>query len=209
MKRLAIGLVLAMIGAPALAAPPAWREAATPSDRDRLSRLSQAWSTALAQVGRSSQASELRRYGVLLSPGGRLPNPEPPPGSYRCRTIKVGSQFGGPVIIPYASFRCRVSLSPGGDLKLEKVTGSQRQVGFLYPDTTSRLVFLGSLALGTEQGAPAYGSDPERDQAGVFERIGSRRYRLALPFPKTESVLDVIELVPESGPHGASPSSSR
>jgi hypothetical protein len=33
--------------------------------------------------------------------------------------------------------------------------------------------------------------------AGVFERIGERRWRLVFPYPHYESVIDVLELIPE------------
>jgi hypothetical protein len=42
-----------------------------------------------------------------------------------------------------------------------------------------------------------YGQDETRDMAGYVERIGKARWRLALPAPHFESVLDVIELTPE------------
>ena len=50
-----------------------------------------------------------------------------------------------------------------------------------------------AVAWGDERSA-AYGRDPERDQAGVFQRIGANRWRLVLPWPKQESTLDILEL---------------
>ncbi|MBL7373056.1 DUF4893 domain-containing protein, partial [Escherichia coli] len=44
-------------------------------------------------------------------------------------------------------------------------------------------------------GFPAYGAQPERDQAGVVERIGENRWRVVIPWPKQESKLDLIEIV--------------
>ena len=41
-----------------------------------------------------------------------------------------------------------------------------------------------------------YGSDRMRDMAGLVERIGDNRWRLVLPAPAYESLVDVIELVP-------------
>jgi hypothetical protein len=60
------------------------------------------------------------------------------------------------------------------------------------------MVFLGSLQLADERGVLRYGHDVERDLAGFVERIGPRRWRLILPFPHFESLLDVIEIVPAS-----------
>ena len=48
----------------------------------------------------------------------------------------------------------------------------------------NRLIFLGSLALGNEEEARAYGDDPKRDMAGVFERIAPFVWRLVIPFPQ-------------------------
>ena len=58
------------------------------------------------------------------------------------------------------------------------------------------MVFLGTLQLGDEHGVLRYGHDAERDMIGLLERIGERRWRLTLPFPRFESMLDVIEIVP-------------
>jgi hypothetical protein len=41
-----------------------------------------------------------------------------------------------------------------------------------------------------------YGRDANRDMAGIVQRIGPRRWRLVLPYPHFESLLDVVELVP-------------
>jgi hypothetical protein len=124
---------------------------------------------------------------------------------YRCRTVKLGTP-GGPAahsldFVGYPFFRCRVDLSPGGELTLAKQTGSQRVTGQLYPQRdddgrdTGRYVFLGAQAWGdTEASAPGYGQSVERDQIGVVERLGPDRYRLVLPWPRQESVLDLMVL---------------
>ena len=59
-----------------------------------------------------------------------------------------------------------------------------------------RQVFLGTLVLGDEQRAIPYGADTDRDLAGFIERMGPRKYRLILPYPRFESLIDVVELVP-------------
>jgi hypothetical protein len=58
------------------------------------------------------------------------------------------------------------------------------------------MVFLGSLALGDEEAPLAYGDDPKRNMAGVFERIGAFRWRLVIPWPQSTSKLQVFELTP-------------
>ncbi len=58
------------------------------------------------------------------------------------------------------------------------------------------MVFLGVLELGDETRPHVYGRDELRDMAGTFERIGEARWRLVLPYPHFESLVDVIEIVP-------------
>jgi hypothetical protein len=77
-------------------------------------------------------------------------------------------------------------------------SGPQRVLGALFPDIGRRMVFLGTLQLGDEALAYRYGRDRERDMVGLLERVGERRWRLILPAPHFESLLDVIELVPVS-----------
>jgi len=57
-------------------------------------------------------------------------------------------------------------------------------------------VMLGSVALASEAAADSYGRRPERDTVAVLERIGESRWRLVIPWPQSESNLDLIELLP-------------
>jgi hypothetical protein len=66
----------------------------------------------------------------------------------------------------------------------------------IYPDSTRRMIFLGTLQLGDERRSLRYGVDSERDMAGLVERIGDRRWRVVFPRPTFESIVDVLELVP-------------
>lgn len=173
-----------------------WRAVAAPADASLLGRLDQAWSLARAEAEARGFADEVESLGVLVDPNaGQAGRLQPPPGDYRCRTVKLGAREAqGLAYVAYPAFRCRVELTPGGDLILEKTTGSQRTRGLLYPDTDRRLVYVGAQAWGDETGFPAYGAMAERDQLGVFERIGPQRWRLVIPFPKQESKLDILEL---------------
>jgi hypothetical protein len=176
---------------------PVWTAAITPNDLDRLRRLPEAWTTALAQARQSSHGPELAALGALADPGAALPDPAPPPGRYRCRTIKIGSQGDLLDYIAYSWFVCEIASRPDGTLHLDKLSGSQRQQGTLYSDSDRRLVFLGALALGyDEDAAPAYGADRERDVVGVMERIAPARWRLVQPWPHFETNLDLLEIAP-------------
>jgi len=202
---LALALVSACASAPPPPPPPPgpggevrqdWRAVATAFDRSRYDRLEAAWSTALNQSRRLPGSGDLSSVGALTQPTAAWPQVAPPAGDYRCRTVKLGSQSdSGLGYVVYDWFRCRIEQTPRG-LKFSKLTGSQRQAGLLFPESGRRMVLLGSLSLGDEPPASSYGQNAERDLIGVLERIGEARWRLAIPWPQTESNLDLIELVP-------------
>ena len=173
-----------------------WRGVATQADEDRLARLDSAWQQALTEAGKSF-SGEIRKEGDLLKRGSALPRPAPTPGSYNCRLIKLGAAT--PKTRAYESFKpffCYVEVE-GDLLTIVKQTGSQRPAGRLWEDDNpERLIFLGSLALGSEDQPLAYGDDAKRDMAGVLERIGPFRWRLVIPWPQSSSKLDVFELTP-------------
>ena len=173
-----------------------WKGVATAEDRDRIARLGLAWQDALSDAQRSN-AAEVRREGKLLLPRSGLPRPDPTPGSYNCRLIKLGKAAAtGKPYETFKPFFCYVEVEDDL-LTIVKQTGSQRPAGRLWADDDpTRLVFLGSLALGNEDQPLAYGDDPKRNMAGVFERIGPFRWRLVIPWPQSTSKLDVFELTP-------------
>jgi hypothetical protein len=85
----------------------------------------------------------------------------------------------------------------GDLLTIVKQTGSERPAGRLWEDDLStRLIFLGTVALGNEEKHKAYGEDPKRDMAGVLERVGPMRWRLVIPFPRSGAKLELFELTP-------------
>ena len=173
-----------------------WRTTATGQDKGRIRNWYSSWETALRDARAKGFGAQIDREGILLHPTAALPNPHLPAGDYRCRTIKIGTKGGGTLgYIAYGWFRCRVS-SEQGLASLVKLSGSQRPVGLIFPDNLTRQVFLGTLELGDEKMAVNYGSDRMRDMSGLVERIGDNRWRLVLPAPAYESLLDVIELVP-------------
>jgi hypothetical protein len=193
MKALSLVLALTFAG-PAATASADWRRDARPEDVRRYEDLDRAWTEALRQAREAGYGAQVSKLGALTDRRVALSRPQPTPGAYRCRTVKLGTPSGqGLPFVAYGWFRCRVELTPGGDLILAKTTGSQRPYGNLYPQGPRRLAYLGAVAWGQE-GLVRYGENPERDQVGAFERIGRDRYRLVLPYPKQESVLDLIEL---------------
>jgi hypothetical protein len=174
-----------------------WRTIITAADRDRYNRRDSAWSLALQQAERQRGSGDLRGLGELIDPDAARTSVVPPPGDYRCRTVKLGSQGGeeGLGYVVYGWFACRIERTPGG-LKFSKLTGSQRPAGLLFPENDREMVMLGSMSLAAEPPANSYGQRPDRDMVAVLERVGERRWRLVIPWPQAESNLDLIELVP-------------
>jgi hypothetical protein len=175
---------------------PDWRSIATPADRARLRQWRTAFVAGLDQARAQGHAADVAREGSLLEPdAGR--SERAPAGDYRCRVIKLGSRGeDGLGYAAYPAFGCRID-DEGGVASFKKMTGSQRPVGVILPGNR-RFVFLGTLVLGEEKRALDYGRDPDRDMIGVVEAVGDGRWRLVLPHPRYESLLDVIELVPAS-----------
>lgn len=197
---LAASLLLASAATAQEVVPPSagsdWHSVATADDRRRLRNWRDAWMEALPKARAGGGAEEIERGGALFEPDDSLANVAPPPGTYSCRTIKLGAASPGLLdYIAYPAFRCRIRLR-GGRLEFTKLTGSQRPVGTLFADNSRRMIFLGTLMLGDETRALRYGRDRERDLIGIVERVGEQRWRIAFPYPHHESLLDLIELVP-------------
>ena len=175
-----------------------WRSVATERDRDRLRGWYSSWQAALNDAKSKGEGANISAEGNLLSPSAALENPDLPAGEYRCRTLKIGTQGRNTLgFVAYDWFRCRVEDAEHGKL-LIKLTGSQRPSGRIFADGYNRAIFLGTMALSDERTAIPYGSDRMRDMAGIVERIGDKQWRLVLPSPAFESLLDVMEIIPNS-----------
>jgi hypothetical protein len=173
-----------------------WHLVATVADRARLRDWRPAFVNGLASARRSGAGPKIDAEGALLRPDAALPGPAIPNGTYRCRTIKLGAKSAGMFdFVTYPPFVCRVRQESNVQ-GFAKLTGSQRQVGLIFPGDAIRSIFLGTLMLGDENRAMQYGGDPYRDVAGYVERMGPRQWRLIMPRPTFESQIDVIELVP-------------
>ena len=134
----------------------------------------------------AGHSAEIAREGALLEPDAALGGEPIPNGAYRCRVIKLGAQSEGLLdYVAYPAFACRVS--PERELqRFDKLSGSQRYAGLIFPNDALRQLFLGSLVLGDEIRALQYGEDQSRDVAGFVERIGPQRWRLLMPRPHFE-----------------------
>ena len=155
-----------------------------------------AFTAALAKARAAGHGAEIDAEGPLLQPDSAIAGGPIPNGAYRCRVIKLGAKSAGLLdYIAYPAFDCRIQQEKNVQ-GFAKMTGSQRPVGLVFPGEAMRQVFLGSLVLGDEARAMQYGRDPERDVVAWVERIDPARWRMVLPYPRFESLTDVIELVP-------------
>jgi len=200
MAMLALALALpacAKKGDPASASTPAnWRTMATDADRDRIRQWRQAWTDALP-LAQAADPKAMAAEPLLFDPDRALDSAMPPVGQYRCRVFKLGSPKGQDLrdFTAYPPFQCVID-DQGNVRGFSKTTGSQRPTGLLFPDTDARAIFLGTLVLGDETAPLRYGQDANRDMIGYVERIGDKRWRLVLPYPRFESLVDVVDLTP-------------
>jgi hypothetical protein len=211
MKPVSAALIAAILCAgPALAKPKKkkaepveivtadWRKTATASDQDRLRDWRSAFIKALDKARLAGNSESIAREGRLLEPDAALEAAAPPAGQYRCRVIKLGAQNPRMAdYVVYPVYNCSIS-DEGGVMGFAKAQGIQRPIGLFFPGDSRRMIFLGTMMLGDETRAMEYGRDSTRDMAGAFERIGEKRWRLILPKPRFESMMDVIEIVPIS-----------
>lgn len=173
-----------------------WRQAATADDRARIANWRATFVAAVADARANGHDAQIDTLGLLADPDAAMPYAPPPSGDYRCRVIKIGAKSQGMLhYVDYPWFTCRIRIEQDL-LGFAKLTGSQRPVGLLFPDDEFRSVFLGTLVLGDEERAMRYSADPDRDVAGLLQRVGEDRWRLVLPEPRFESMLDIIELAP-------------
>ena len=172
----------------------AWKERIEAADAERLDALPARWSAALA-AARPRFGAMLAKEGAVLDPARALRYPALPPGSYRCRAVKLGAS--GPRQPVWRSFPpgfCFVG-SEGDAQSFTKQTGSERPAGWLYPDGGARMVFLGAFAAG-DASAPVYGAAHGRNAVGVVERIGHFHWRLTLVPAEGSAQLTIYDLAP-------------
>ena len=205
MKIVPIVLALVLAGCAAAKGPlatavvssaPDWHAVATDDDQQRLRGWRDAWTKATDAVRAAGEGGKLDADPPLFDPDRALDTAAPPPGTYRCRWIKLGSAGKGvAAFTAYPAEPCRIAAA-GKLLRFRFLHGAQRPRGVLFPDEPDRAVFLGTLELSDETRALEYGRDEKRDMAGYVARIGEHRWRLILPQPHFESLFDVIEITP-------------
>lgn len=190
------GQATPQIIAQAAPAEPTWRDVMHPDDQSRLTGVEASWAQALDEAQRGGFTRRLASEGALLDPDSALPRATPPPGSYRCRSIRIGpGSRRQRALVTRGPFFCFVG-AEGPMLSFTQQTGPERPGGYLWEDSDARMIFIGAAARGREQVPPAYGDIAERNMVGIVERVGPFRYRVVFPDPASGATIEVLEMIP-------------
>ena len=172
-----------------------WQDQASPADIDRLVQLPQIRAAAIADAQRGDGRGDFRALPRVLEPEGRAVPARALMGNWRCRQMKLGRMSS--YMVYDAWFTCNIRPYNGG-LLLQKMNGSQRFVGFLFPENGA-WVYLGASSARGEPWHNYSGASPSLgaqvtpdDQIGLLTGIGNNHLRLEIPAVQ-ESLLDVVE----------------
>lgn len=122
-------LTLALFAATGASAQ-GWRGAASPYDLERLDSADNVLAQVIPVARAGGEARDVRALDGLAGPSQPIEG-EALLGNWKCRTMKLGGKYLD--LIVYGWFRCRVSIGAAG-LFFEKLTGSQRTSGYLWPE---------------------------------------------------------------------------
>jgi hypothetical protein len=168
-----------------------WRSIASSRDAATLEALPARWEAGLAAARAAGLARRVAGQGALLERDSRLARAAPAPGTYRCRSVRLG----GRKWTESAQAYCYVGVA-AGQLSLATELRGLRLGGYLWElKNGERLVFLGAQSPAGGKSRPAYGDNPAADSAGLVERIGEFRYRLVLPEPSPGTGLTIVEMI--------------
>ena len=188
-----LGLAL-LLGA--TAANAGWREEISPADAQRLRDLGTSRQQGLNEARAGGGKGDYAAIAETLSPTSHSVSEGALIGNWRCRQMKLGGMTS---YVVYSWFSCRIH-HVGGGLFFEKLTGSQKTNGFLYPESGA-WVYLGAASIGNEpphrysgNGASVGATATPDDQVGILSALTPNHLRLELPAPIQESHFDVIEL---------------
>lgn len=181
----------------ALAGEPAWRDVVSDYDAERLGGMNTAYLQALSAVLEGAAVEDRLAFDQATTPAVAI-DADGAEGRWRCRVMKLGGLL--PLVV-YDWFDCRITRQ-GGLLRFEKLSGSQRTNGLIYPDAADRMIYLGAKTYGYETTTRRY-SGPDgalrdtpdnRDTPGVLHQRGPDHLTIGFPRPVVESIYDILEL---------------
>ncbi|HEY0266116.1 MAG TPA: DUF4893 domain-containing protein [Rhizomicrobium sp.] len=172
-----------------------WQDQASQADIDRLVQLPLIRKQAIWDAQNGDGRGDYRAFARVMQPDGHAVPARALTGNWRCRQMKLGRMAS--YMVYDAWFSCNIRPTNGG-LLLQKSGGSQRFIGFLYPENGA-WVYLGASSARGEPyhnysgNSPALGAQvtPD-DQIGLLTGIGDNHLRLEIPAIQ-ESLLDVVE----------------
>jgi hypothetical protein len=189
---LAFGIALA-----ASAAEAGWQDEASAFDAGRLGKLAESRAKGISEAEQGAPREDVAVIHSVLDAQPSQVSARELAGIWRCRTIKLGGMT--PDVV-YSWFKCRIG-AHDGRLIFEKLTGSQRTYGTLYPDSSGGYVYLGASSVADEprhfysgSGASVGAPGTPDDQIGLLLATGPNSARIEFPYPVQESTFDVIEL---------------
>lgn len=174
-----------------------WRAIATDADRERLRGWRDTWLAAMT-AARAADPAAVPADDKLFLPDFALDHALPPMGDYHCRVFRLGGR--GTAMAAFSvgdPGLCRIDAA-GAHLRFTRLDGRQRPDGLLFAGTTGQGIFLGTLLLSDEAAPIPYGVDDRRDIIGLVDRVGERRWRIAIPDQALGPRIQLIELTPAS-----------
>ncbi len=172
-----------------------WQDQASPADVDRLAQLPTIRKQAIWDAQNGDGRGDFRALVRVMQPDGHAVPARLLMGNWRCRQMKLGRMASFMVYDGW--FSCNIRPYNGG-LLLQKSGGSQRFIGFLYPENGA-WVYLGASSARGEPYHNYSGNTPSLgaqvtpdDQIGLLTGIGDNHLRLEIPAIQ-ESILDVVE----------------
>ncbi len=196
-RKYSLALLAAGFALAGTAAQAGWQDQASAYDVGRLGKLDESKAKGLAEAEAGAPQADVAAIHAVLDAHPTSISPSALVGGWRCRTIKLGGIT--PDVI-YGWFACRIS-AHGDRLYFQKISGSQRTNGFLYPDPSGGYVYLGASSVTGEpahtysgNGASVGAEATPDDQIGLLLGTGENTARIEFPYPVQESTFDVIEL---------------
>lgn len=189
-----LGAVAALISIPAIAG---WQNDISSFDRQRLSQIDAARTSALEEAHAGGSRADLAVIKAALD-GPRTDISEHDlKGNWRCRVSKLGGMTPTKV---YTWVPCRVRHTARG-LYFEKLGGWWRVSGYLDRYDGKGWVLLGAISYKNEPQLPYSGGMPgagaqttSNDAIALVTGAGHGKVRIEFPYPVVESHFDVIEM---------------
>lgn len=169
----------------------AWRRTAIDGDQAVVDALHDRFARARSTLPRRVARLAVQE-GPLLDPAAAQTLPALPPGPYYCRLLRLGGRRG---LASFPPDLCYVAAAKDM-LAFSKQTGSNLPEGYIYDDSDTRSVFLGTFRTAGQPEGSGYGMGSAENIVGVVERVSSFRWRLILSRAGGGAAVDLYELVP-------------